>query len=591
MRYRWLQPGFVVLGPEKVPACIELRHMGEKTKSPIATALSRYLPPTSWLAGYRAGWLPRDFVAGITLAAYAIPVSLAYANLAGLPPQVGIYGYMLGGLGYALLGSSRQLAVGPTSAISLMIAGSVGTIAGGDAQRYAQIASVAGLTVAALCLIAWLLRLSALVRLISDSILVGFKAGAGLTIMLTQLPSLFGTAGGGRSFFGRVALLGQQLGQINHSVLAIGLAAILLLLFGQRYLPGRPVALGVVALGIIMASFFGLSAFGVPTTGMIPAGLPSLAWPAMRLEDADEIFPVAAGCLLLGYIESVSAARAFAAKHGYNLDSRQEFLGIGAANLFAALGHGYPVAGGLSQSAVNDKAGASTPLALVFASLALALCLLFLTGLLANLPKAVLAAVVLTAVYGLIDLRALLHMWRTSRIDFYAAAIAFGAVLLLGILEGIFLAVAASVMMLLARASQPHVAFLGRIPGTNAYSDMARHPENEPVPNLIAFRPESSLLYINAEHVLGLVLEHLRRAGASNISQVVCDLSASPYIDLAGSHMLRQLEGELASRNIVLLIVGARGRVRDLLRADGTGDKVGGIDRLLTLDDLLGKNR
>jgi sulfate permease, SulP family len=563
--------------------------MGEQTKSLIAPALSRYLPPINWLAEYRMGWLPHDFVAGITLAAYAIPVSLAYANLAGLPPQVGVYGYMLGGLGYALLGSSRQLAVGPTSAISLMIAGSVGTIAGGDAERYAQIASIAGLTVALLCLIAWLLRLSALVRLISDSILVGFKAGAGLTIMLTQLPSLFGTPGGGRSFFERLTLLVGQLGQINYSVLAIGLAAILLLLFGQRYLPGRPVALGVVALGIIAASAFGLSAFGVPTTGMIPAGLPSLAWPVLRLEDADEIFPLAAGCLLLGYIESVSAARAFATKLGGNLDPSQEFLGIGAANLFAALGHGYPVAGGLSQSAVNERAGARTPLALVFASLALALCLLFLTGLLANLPKAVLAAVVLTAVYGLIDLPALLRMWRTSRIDFYAAAIAFGAVLLLGILEGIFLAVGASVVMLLARASQPHVAFLGRIPGTNAYSDMARHPENEPVPNLIAFRPESSLLYINAEHVLGQVLEHLHRADASNISLVVCDLSASPYIDLAGSHMLRQLEGKLASYNIALRIVGAHGRVRDLLRADGIGEKVGGIDRLVTLEDLLGK--
>jgi sulfate permease, SulP family len=402
------------------------------------------------------------------------------------------------------------------------------------------------------------------------------------------LPSLLGTAGGGRSFIGRMTLLVGQLGQMNYLVLAIGFAAILLILLGQRYLPGRPVALGAVALGIITASFFGLSAFGVPTTGMIPAGLPTFAWPTLRLADADEIFPLAAGCLLLGYIESVSAARAFAAKHGDNLDPSQEFLGLGAANLFAALGHGYPVAGGLSQSAVNDRAGARTPLALVFASLALALCLLFLTGLLANLPKAVLAAVVLTAVYGLIDLPALLHMWRTSRVDFYAAAIAFAAVLLLGILEGIFLAVGASVVMLLARASQPHVAFLGRIPGTNAYSDMARHPENEPVPNLIAFRPESSLLYINAEHVLAQVLERLR--GAGNISLIICDLSASPYIDLAGSRILRQLEGELASRNIILRIVGARGRVRDLLRADGIGEKVGGIDRLVTLADLLGKN-
>src|SRR5215211_3225630 len=197
-----------------------------------------WFPPAGWLAEYRAAWLPGDAVAGCTLAAYAIPVSLAYAGLAGLPPQAGIYGYLLGGLGYALLGSSRQLAIGPTSAISLMITGTVGAMADGDAQRYAQIASLTAFTVAALCLIAWLLRLSVLVKLISDSILVGFKAGAGLTIAMTQLPSLIGTAGGGHNFFERAVILAGQLSQIHYLVLAIGLAAIVLLTVGERILPG-----------------------------------------------------------------------------------------------------------------------------------------------------------------------------------------------------------------------------------------------------------------------------------------------------------------------------------------------------------------
>jgi MFS superfamily sulfate permease-like transporter len=244
------------------------------------------------------------------------------------------------------------------------------------------------------------------------------------------------------------------------------------------------------------------------------------------------------------------------------------------------------VAGGLSQSAVNDKAGARTPLALIFASCTLALCLLFLTGLLANLPKAVLAAVVLTAVYGLVDFPAMLRMWRISRMDFYAAAIALGAVLLLGILQGILLAALASVLMLLARASRPHVAFLGRIPGTSSYSDLARHPENEPLPHAIVFRPEASLLYVNADSVLEAVTERLE--AACDIRLVVCDLSASPHIDLAGSRMLHQLHLDLARRDVALRIVGARGRVRDLLRAEGIGEKVGGLDRLVTLDDLLG---
>ena len=227
-----------------------------------------------------------------------------------------------------------------------------------------------------------------------------------------------------------------------------------------------------------------------------------MAGPALRLRDVEGIVPLAAGCLLLAYIEGVSAARTFAAKHGYALDPRQEFLGIGAANLAAALGHGYPVAGGLSQSAVNDKAGARTPLALVFASITLALCLLFLTGLLENLPKAVLAAVVLTAMYGLLDFPALLRMWRVSRLDFYAAAIALVARAAArnpaghpACRPGLHLDAAGHARR--ARTWRSSAAF----PGTNSYSDLARHPENEPLPGVIAFRPEASLIYINADAV------------------------------------------------------------------------------------------
>jgi sulfate permease, SulP family len=556
-------------------------------KQESVPAWLRHVPAARWLPSYRLEWLPGDALAGVMLAAYAIPVSLAYAGLAGLPPQAGVYGYLLGGLGYALLGSSRQLAIGPTSAISLMIASTVAAMADGDTQRYIQIASLAACLVALLCLIAWLLRLSILVRLISDSILVGFKAGAALTIAMTQVPSLLGVSGGGHNFFERVVLIAGQLGETNYLVFALGVIAILLLVLGERLFPARPVGLAVVALSIAVASAFGLADLGVPTTGEVPAGLPSLEPPGLRLRDVEGIVPLAAGCLLLAYIEGVSAARTFAAKHGYNLDPRQEFLGLGAANLAAGFGHGYPVAGGLSQSAVNDKAGALTPLALVFASCALALCLLFLTGLLANLPKAVLAAVVLTAVYGLIDFPAMLRMWRISRMDFYAAAIALAAVLLLGILQGILLAALASVLMLLARASHPHVAFLGRIPGTSSFSDLARHPDNEPLPHTIVFRPEASVLYVNADAVFESVSKRVE-AHASDIRLVVCDLSASPHIDLAGARMLRELHRELARRGAELRIVGARGRVRDLLRAEGVGEKVGGLDRRVTLNDLLG---
>jgi high affinity sulfate transporter 1 len=548
---------------------------------------TRIFPPLTWLAEYESSWLRHDAIAGVTLAAYAIPVSLAYAGLAGLPPQVGIYGYMLGGLGYALLGSSRQLAVGPTSAISLMIAASVGALAGGDAMRFAQVASLSAFAVAMLCLIAWVFKLSILVRLVSDSILVGFKAGAGLTIIMSQLPSLFGVAGGGHNFFDRAIRLAGQIGSVNLLVLAIGVAAILLLLAGERFLSGRPVGLAVVALSILVATLFGLPALGVAVTGTIPEGLPAFQAPTFGMLEFQELFPIAAGCLLLAYIEGVSAARSFAAKHGYNLDVRQEFLGLGAANLAVAFGHGYPVAGGLSQSAVNDAAGARTSLALVFCSFALALCLLFFTGLLTNLPKAVLAGIVFVAVYKLVDIRALLHMWRVSRIDFYAASIALVSVLLLGILQGVLLAAVASIFLLLGRASRPNIAFLGRLPGSGRYSDLARHEGVEPLVGVVAFRPEASLLYINAETIQETVLTTLRKS--SDVRLVACDLSASPYIDLAGARMLIDLHDELASRQVAFCVVGAHAQLRDLLRAEGLAEKIDSNEWLRTLDSVLGE--
>ncbi|MCP1756983.1 high affinity sulfate transporter 1 [Bradyrhizobium elkanii] len=549
----------------------------------------RWFPPANWLADYRASWLGADAIAGVTLAAYAIPVSLAYAGLAGLPPQIGVYGYLLGGVGYALLGSSRQLAVGPTSAISLMIAGAVGILAGGDAARYGQIASLVAFSVAVLCLIAWLFKLSLLVRLISDSILVGFKAGAGLTIIMSQLPSLFGVAGGGHNFFDRVIKLAGQLGDTRPLVLGIGVAATVLLLLGEKRLPGKPVGLAVVALSILAASAFRLAELGLPVTGPIPTGLPTISLPTFGLLEFDDLFPIAAGCLVLAYVEGVSAARSFAAKHGYALDVRQEFLGLGAANLAAAFGHGYPVAGGLSQSAVNDAAGARTPLALVFCSATLALCLLFFTGLLTNLPKTVLAAIVFSAVYKLVDIAALARMWRISRIDFYAAIIALVSVLFLGILQGVLLAAVASIFLLLLRASQPNIAFLGRQAGSGRYSDRARHDDVEPLTGIIAFRPETSLLYVNAETIFETVLAALRTS--PDVKLVACDLSASPFIDLAGSRMLHDLHQELASRQITFCIVGAHAQLRDLLRADGLADKTDSGDWMRTLDSVLSNRK
>jgi len=545
------------------------------------------MPDLGRVFGYPLGWLSSDLIAGITLAAYAVPVALAYGTLAGLPPQVGIYGYLLGGLGYALAGSSRFLAIGPTSAISLMIASTVGQMAGNDSLRYAHIATDAAICVGLFCIIGWAFRLSVLVKLISDSVLTGFKAGAGLTIAITQLPALLGVPGGGHSVAERLIILAGQLKGTNLVTLAIGIIALALLWCGQRWLPKWPVALGVVALAILAVGLFRLTRFNVTITGVIPPGLPLPVLPTGRLGDQEGIGGLAIGCMLLAYIEGVAAARAFATKHHQTIDARREFLGLAAANLATAAFGGYPVAGGLSQTAVNEGAGARSRMSLVFASLTLALCLMFFTTLLAGLPKSVLAAIVLMAVSGLIDLKALAHMRRASRLDFLNALTALVGVLLLGILQGILLAALISALLLIALSTTPHVAFLGRIPGTTLFSDMRRHPENEPLAGVIAFRPEGSLLYLNAEHVLEQVTAELESAKTQDVRSVICDLSAAPRIDLAGARMLAKLYETLHSRGLDLTITAAHGSVRDVLRAEGLDTKAMGIGRGVTLADVI----
>jgi sulfate permease, SulP family len=543
------------------------------------------LPPRRWLRGYQPQWLTADVIAGITLAAYAIPVSMAYASLAGLPPHHGIYGYLLGGLCYAAFGTSRQLAIGPTSAISLLVGVAVADMGGGDTSRSVAVAALAALVVAGLGALAWLLRLSRLVSFISDTILLGFKAGAALTIAMTQLPKLFGVPGGGDHFFDRVWTLAGQLGGTNLVVLGFGLAALAILVLGEKLLPSRPIALFVVVLATAVVSLTSLAQLGVAIVGVLPAGLPHIQLPDLRARDVDGILPLSCACFLLSYIEGISAARTLAAKNDYSIDPRQELLALGAANLAVAFGQGFPVAGGLSQSAVNDKAGARTPLALVFASITLAACLLFLTELLANLPTVVLAAIVLVAVKGLIDLKALGHLWHVSRLEFKISMVALVGVLLLGILKGVLLAAIASLLMLLAGAAHPHVAFLGRIPGTRRYSDLERHPDNEELPSIVIFRVESSVLYFNADHVRQVVWGRIE--ASPPLVLAVCDLSDAPRVDVAGARMLAGLHRDLAKRGIGMRVVEAHATVRDLLRAEGLEEQIGYLGRHMSVDQAL----
>ena len=543
-------------------------------------------PPAQWLRTYRAQWLSHDAIAGVTLAAYGIPVSLAYASLAGLPAQYGIYCYLVGGLFYALFGSSRQLAIGPTSAISMLVGVTVVGMADGDPARFVSIAALTACVIAAMCVIAWIFKLSSLVNFISETILLGFKAGAALTIAMTQLPKLFGVKGGGHNFFEGAYSLATQLPDTNFAVLTFGVAAIALLVLGEKFLPGRPIALFVVVVSIIVLSVTPLIDLGFKVVGVVPQGLPEFRLPGLRVRDVDGVLPLAFACLLLAYVESVSAARALAQKNGYEIDPRQELLGLGAANLAAGFFQAYPVAGGLSQSSVNDKAGAKTPLALVFASITIGLALMYLTGLLANLPNVVLAAIVLVAVKGLIDIRELRHVWKVSRYEFFVSMVAFSAVLLEGILKGVIVAVLVSMLLLIRRAAHPHVAFLGRIPGTRGFSDIERNPDNETIPGVLIFRVEASLLYFNVEHVREAVWNKVR-ATPGPVKMVVCDLSISPIVDLAGARMLKTLHSQLEAAGIRLRLVAAHASARDMLRAEGLEVRVGYFGRRVTVADAV----
>jgi high affinity sulfate transporter 1 len=546
--------------------------------------LCTLFPPARWLPQYRAAWLPHDLIAGITLAAYAVPVSLAYASLAGLPPQHGIYCYLLGGAAYAVFGTSRQLAIGPTSAISMLVGTTVAGMAGGDPVRWVQIAALAALIFALLSFIAWMLRLSSLVNFISETILLGFKAGAALTIALTQLPKLFGVPGGGEHFFERIWILAQQLPETNLVVFAFGVGAIALLVVGEKLLPARPVALGVVIASILMIALTPLAQHGFKTVGILPAGLPEFGLPPLRPREVDGIVPLALACFLLAYIEGISAARTIAQKHGYEINARQELFALGAANLAVALGQGYPVAGGLSQSAVNDKAGARTPIALLFASGAIAV-VLFFTELLKDLPQVVLAAIVLVAVKGLINITEMRRVWALSRMEFAVACVAFASVLVLGILKGVLLAAVVSMLLLIRRVATPHVARLGRIPGTHRYSDVERNPDNETQPDVLIVRVESALLYFNVAHVRD-ELNRLVTACGGPLRLVVWDLSTSPYVDIAGTRTIGEMQRKLAGRGVVLRVVDARAAVRDLLRKE-LGMDIGEVDRRISIDDAL----
>jgi len=544
------------------------------------------VPAIAWLRQYEGAGLRHDLAAGITLAAYLLPAGLGDASLANLPPEAGLYACLFGGLVFWLFCSSRHTVITVTSAISLLIGSSLGAIAAGDATRFVALAAGTALLVALIAFLAWLVKAGAIVSFISESVMTGFKCGVALLLASTQLPKLFGYSGAHGSFWTNSRHFLAHVGDTNPASISIGLTALTVLVLGKVLLKNKPVSLFVVVGGIVAASWLGLEARGVKLLGEVPAGLPALGLPAIRWDDLNELLPLALACFLLAAVETAAIGRMFAAKHGYRLDANQEFLGLATGNLASGLGGGYPISGGMSQSLVNEGAGARTPLSGLLAAGVILGVVLFFTHLLSALPQPVLAAVVLVAVAGLLQLSVLRQLWRSDRREFIAAIAALVGVLGSGLLRGVMIGAIISLLQLLQRVATPHVALLGRIPGTRRFSDRERNPGNEEIPGVLIVRPEAGLIYFNAEHVRDVIVERMR-AAATRPELVVIDLSSAPQVDLQSAHVLAGLADEVQAWGAGVHVVEARSSVRDRLRREGLESRLGSIDRFTSVADVI----
>jgi SulP family sulfate permease len=407
-----------------------------------------------------------------------------------------------------------------------------------------------------------------------------------LFLASTQLPKLFGFHGAHGSFWANTGFFFKHLGETNTTSLLVGGIALALLILGKIFLNHKPVALFVVVGGVIAASTLSLETHGVQLIGAIPQGIPPLRLPALSWRDLNNLLPLALACFLLGAVETAAIGRMFAAKHGGRFDANQENLALATSNLFAGLGGGFPVSGGTSQSLVNEEGGAKTPLSTALAAVFILVVVLFFSRLLSALPQPVLAAVVLVAIAGLLKLSTLKDLWLDDRSEFVVAMAAFAGVLTFGLLRGVMLGALISLVQLARVSSRPHVALLGRIPGTRRFSDCDRHADNELIRGVMIFRPESALIYFNVDNVCDTILNRIR-SEPTLPKLVVLDLSAAPLVDMQSAHTLASMAAELTGMSIHFHAVEPRSSVRDRLRREGVDLKLGGVDRFTTVADVI----
>jgi sulfate permease, SulP family len=545
-----------------------------------------WVPVLRWIPMYTTRRFGLDLLAGLSLAAFVIPESIAYASLAQLPPVTGLYCYLVAGIVYALLGTSRQIAVGPTSALAIVIASGVAAMGGEDPARAVALASAVALMVGIICVAGRFVGLANAAYFISDPVLIGFKTGAALYIASTQLPKLFGVEGVTGNFFERVSHIVVSLPESHVPSLLFGLAAIVLFMVFERLLPGRPTTLIVVVAAIAVMTVFGLSEVGIKIVGDLPSGLPEISLPNIHAADISALIPVALACFVLSYGETISVARSFAQKYGYEINPEQELTALGAANIATGMAHGFAVAGGMSQTAVNDMGGATSPVALIVTSGAIALTLLFFAAFFHDLPEPVLGAIVLMAASRLVRLQELLRLRIESRAEFWTAMVACLGVLFFGLLDGLLLAAVGSLVMVIAYTSRAVVVVLGRDRSTGYFVSRARNPDASETPGALVVRSTSTWLYFNAEHIRRQILRMIDTAPAQ-IRIVVLDFSSVPAIDITAGMILRGLVRALKDRAIKVEIAELRDEVAENLKLIGADQDLGSIVAHRTIDDCL----
>ncbi len=526
--------------------------------------LSARLPIVQWLPKYEKAWLRFDVMAGLTLAASTIPEALAYAKLAGLPPQAGLYASMIPPILYMFFGTSRQLVIGPAAAISVLMTSGLAGLATSSPEQYAAMAMVTAMLVGVIAFCAYALRLGFLVNFISESVLVGFSTGAGLYIASIQIAKLFGLHGASGQFFARLEFLLHHGADINLWAAALGLVAVAIMVVGEHRIPRVPWPLMVVLGSVGLAHVADLDRLGVNVVGHIPEGFPSPALPSIPLASLPELFVLAGATFLLSYLEGMSLVRTFSTKHNYRTDANQELFALGVAGFGAGLTQAYPVAGSFSRSALNDASGAKTQLASGVGGFAILLVVLFLTGLFTQLPEPILASVVLVAVRGLFRFSELRKLYTVRRMEFWPAFGTLVAVLVFGILEGVIIGALMSLLIVIGRASEPRISELGKVPGQPQFASVAENPDNITIPGLLILRPEEGVFYANAEALRDRIVEMVRNSDRP-LHGVVLDLEMTSDLDLSGAHMLADLAGDFQSEGVLLRLSRVQWQARSLL--------------------------